>query len=52
MGLFGSTTVTESTSQSETYEWEAAVPEGTIAGLPEDEAVFIYNGTRERWRIV
>lgn len=52
MGLFGSTTVTESTGQSETYEWEAAVPEEAIAGLPEDEAIFIYNGTHERWRIV
>lgn len=41
MGLFGSHTVSKSTTVSYATQWEALIPAGSIASLKDDEAIFM-----------
>ena len=51
MGLFGSNTVSDSSGTSITRQWEARFSADVIAGMKDDEGLFVYNGQSGSCRI-
>lgn len=51
MGLFGSNTVSDSSGTSITRQWEARFSADGIAGMKDNEGLFVYNGQSGSCRI-
>ena len=51
MGIFDSTTLSDSHGCSVSYEWEPAIPEGVISALDDDEGIFIFQNHNKPYRI-